>query len=115
MCVSFCCESAPGVPKVSYFTVSNAPGVPPKGKTIYCCGSPHPPQKNEFRYRYVCVFVPVLMAKTAIGKSMCAFVCNPCVCFGPSVCVFRVQSVCVFLAVCGQIFTVNYVVCLGMP
>ena len=85
------------MPKVSYFTVSNAPGVPPKGKTIYCCGSPHP-KKNDFSSRYVCVFVPVLMAKTTIGKSMCVFVCNPCVCFVPSVCVFGVQSVCVFVA-----------------
>ena len=34
----------------------------------------------RFRSRYVCVFVPFLMAKTTIGKSMCVFVCNPCVC-----------------------------------
>ena len=86
MCVWVFCESAPGMPKVSYFTVSNAPGLPPKGKTIYCCGSPHP-KKNDFRSRYVCVFVHVLMAKTTIGKSMCVFVCNPCVCFVQSVCV----------------------------
>ena len=85
------------MPKVSYFTVFNAPGVPKKDENIYCCGSPHP-KKNDFRSRYVCVFVRVLMAKTTIGKSMCVFVCNPCVCFVPSVCVFGVQSVCVFVA-----------------
>ena len=98
MCVcEFFCESAPEVPKVSYFTVFNAPGVPKKDENIYCCGSPHP-KKNDFRSRYVCVFVRVLIAKTTIGKSMCVFVCNPCVCFVPSVCVFGVQSVCVFVA-----------------
>ena len=99
-CVCVCeffCESAPGVPKVQCFTMSGAPGERQKGKHIYCCGSPHP-KKSDVRSRYVCVFVHVLMAKTTIGKSMCVFVCNPCVCFVPSVCVFGVQSVCVFVA-----------------
>ena len=58
-----------------------------KGKNISCRGSPHP-KKNDFRSRYVCVFVHVLMAKPTIGKSICVFVCNPCVCFVLSVCVF---------------------------
>ena len=86
------------MPKVLYFTVFNAPGVPKKGENIYCCGSPHP-KKNDFRSRYVCVFVYVLMAKTAIGKSICVCVCvHPCVCLcAIRVCVC-VQSVCVFVA-----------------
>ena len=63
-------------------------------------------KKSDFRSRYVCVFVSVLMAKTTIGKSMCVFVCNPCVCFVQSVCVF-VCNPCV--CVCGRFFTVNYV------
>ena len=95
-CVRVFRESAPGVPKVLYFTVSGAPGVPPKGKTIYCCGSPHP-KKNDFRSRYVCVFVRVLIAKTTIGKSMCVFVCNPCVCVLCHPCVCLVCNPCVCL------------------
>ena len=90
MCVCVCvcvCESAPGVPKVSYFTVSGAPGVRQKGKNLNCCGSP-PPKKIDFRSRYVCVFIRVLIANTTIGKSRCVFMCNPCVCFVQSVCVF---------------------------
>ena len=85
------------MPKVSYFTVFHAPGVPKKAKIFIVAGAPIQ-KKNDFRSRYVCVFVRVLMAKTTIGKSMCVFVCNPCVCFVPSVCVFGVQSVCVFVA-----------------
>ena len=84
------------MPKVSYFTVSGAPGVPPKGKHNFRYGSPHP-KKIDFRSRRVCVFVHVLMAKTTIGKSMCVFVCNPCMCLcAIRVCVC-VQSVCVFV------------------
>ena len=67
--------------------MSGAPGVPKKGEHIFCCGSP-PPKKIDFRVRYVCLFVPVLRAETTISKSMCVFVCNPCVCFVQSVCVF---------------------------
>ena len=110
MCVWVSCESAPGVPKVSYFTVFNAPGVPKKGENIYCCGSPHP-KKNDFRSRYVCVFVHVLIAKTAIGKSMCVFVwIRVCLC-AIRVCVC-VQSVCVCL---WPIFHCRLRGLLGMP
>ena len=75
------------MPKVSYFTVSGAPGVRHKANIFIVAGAPIQ-KKSDFRFRYVCVFVRVLMAKTTIGKRMCAFVCNPCVCFVQSVCVF---------------------------
>ena len=81
-CVCLCAIRVcvwPGVPKVSYFTVSGAPGVRHKANIFIGAGVPiH--KKIDFRSRYVCVFVHVLMAKTTIGKSMCVFVCNPCVC-----------------------------------
>ena len=77
------------------------PGCAKKANIFIVAGAPIP-EKNDFRSRYVCVFVHVLMAKTTIGKSMCVFVCNPCVCvcFVPSVCVcvWCAIRVCVFVA-----------------
>ena len=98
VCVCVCvCESAPGVPKVLYFTVSEAPGVPPKGEHIYCCASPR--KRNiDFRSRYVWVFVRVLTAKTTIGKSRCVYV----------------QSVCVFCAIRVYVCVKSVFVCVKL-
>ena len=76
------------------------PGCAKKANIFIVAGAPIP-EKNDFRSRYVCVcvFVNVLMAKPTIGKSICVFVCNPCVCV---FCAIRVcvcmQPVCVFAA-----------------
>ena len=86
-CVCLCAIRVcvwPGVPKVSYFTVSGVPGVRQNGKNLKCCGSP-PPPKIDFRSGMCVFFGCILLAKTTIGRSMCVFVCNPCVC----VCVGR--------------------------
>ena len=86
MCVFFC-ESAPGRQKYRILRCLGRPGCPKKAFLFSVAGAPLQ-KKIDFRSRYVCLFVPVLRAKTTISKSMCVFVCNPCVCFVQSVCVF---------------------------
>ena len=86
MCVFFC-GSAPGCQKYRILRCLGRPGCPQKAKIFSVAGAPLQ-KKIDFRVRYVCLFVPVLRAKTTISKSMCVFVCNPCVCFVQSVCVF---------------------------
>ena len=86
MCVFFC-ESAPGRQKYRILRCLGRPGCPKKAKIFSVAGAPLQ-KKIDFRVRYVCRFVPVLRAETTISKSMCVFVCNPCVCFVQSVCVF---------------------------
>ena len=58
VCVCVFCESAPGVPKVLYFTVSGAPGARQKGKHLNYCGSPH--TKKALFALYISVFSSVL-------------------------------------------------------
>ena len=96
VCVFFC-ESAPGRQKYRILRCLGRPGCPKKAFLFSVAGAPLQ-KKFDFRSRYVCLFVPVLRATTTISKSMCAFVCNPCVCmcFVQSVCVF-VCNPCVFL------------------
>ena len=88
MCVWVLCESAPGLPNVSYFTVSGEPGVRQKGKNINCWGSPHP-KKSSFAPG-MCVFVYVLIAKTTsrclCAIRVCLYAIHVCVCV--CVCVF---------------------------
>ena len=94
VCVRVFVKVRPGCQKYRILQCLGRPGCAKKAKIFIVAGAPIP-EKNDFRSRYVCVFVHVLMAKTTIGKSMCVFVCNPCVCFVPSVCVFGVHFVCV--------------------
>ena len=77
----------PGCQKYCILRCLGRPESAKKAKIFIVAGAPIR-KKSDVRSRYVCVFVHVLMAKTTIGKSMCVFVCNPCVCFVPSVCVF---------------------------
>ena len=85
----------PGCQKYRILRCLGRPESAKKANIFIVAGAPIR-KKGDARSRYVCVFVHVLMAKTTIGKSMCVFVCNPCVCFVASVCVFGVQSVCVW-------------------
>ena len=70
-------------------SVSGAPGVRRKDKHLNCCGSS--PPNNRYSLQVGVCFVPVLIAKTTIGKSMCVCVCvcvqSVCVC----VCLWQIS------------------------
>ena len=100
----------PGAKSIVFYGVWGGRGAPQRG-TYFLFREPPSKKKIYFRSRYVCLFVPVLRAKTTISKSMCVFVCNPCVCFVQSVCVF-VCNPCVCL---WPIFHRKLRVFLGMP
>ena len=83
LCVCFFVKVRPECQKYRMLWCLGRPGCAKKVKIFIVAGAPLQ-KKIEFRSRYVCVFVPVLRAKTTIGRSMCVcvcvFVCNPCVC-----------------------------------
>ena len=96
-----------------FYGVCGTRGAPKRQKN-FCVGCLPPQKTNDLRTRYVCVFVHALIAKPTIGKRMCVFVCNPCVCCVLSVCVF-VCNPCVCVCLRPILYTVNYMFWSGMP
>ena len=126
MC-EFFVKVRPGCQKHRILQCLGRPGCAKKAKIFIIAGAPIPEQKRLSFQVCVC-FVHVLIAKTTIGKSMCVFVCNPCVrlcairvCVfvcNPCVCLCAicvcvcVQSVCVFGPGCEKYRILR---CLGCP